>query len=195
MSQTTLEIHFDYRSPFAYILSQLLPGVAERHQLSLDWKPMDLLGLSSFAGGMPYSDKKRAYVFVDVVRCAQFHGVEIRPPSPFTVDADLALRLALASIEDGCFDALHPALFQAAWCDQKDLSSDAILRSCVEAAGGDCEELLARARASESKQQLERATAASDEIGVFGVPTMVLDGELFWGVDVLPVLEWRLSQP
>jgi 2-hydroxychromene-2-carboxylate isomerase len=184
-----IEVYFDYRSPFAYIAAQLLPELAERCDARLAWKPIDLLGLSNFSKGLPYSDKKRAYVFVDVVRSAAYHGVALRPPSPFPVESEAALRLALTAQESGDFDAVHAALFHAAWRDQQDLSSEAVLQGC---AGADAERLLGAARSPAAAERLGRETEASDALGVFGVPSFVVAGELFWGIDSLPLLEWRL---
>jgi len=189
---TTLDVYFDYRSPFAFMLSELLPPLADRHGATLAWKPIDLLQLPSFAGGMPYSEKKRAYVFVDVVRQAEFHAIEIQTPEPFPVESELALRVALAARERPGFDTVHHALFHAAWRERRDLSSRAVLMDCLRAGGVDPEPCLDQARSDASAELLTQRTREADDAGVFGVPTVSLDGELFWGLDSLPVLDWRL---
>ena len=95
MSERLVHVYFDYRSPFAHMASEVLPSFAERNGLTLRWMPIHLQRLSNFAEGLPYSPKKRAYVFVDAQRQAEYHGVKIRIPKPFPVEADLALRVSL----------------------------------------------------------------------------------------------------
>lgn len=188
-----LEVYFDYRSPFAYLLSEVLPEIAAQQGAEIEWKPIDLLGLSSFSGGLPYSEKKRAYVFVDAARQAEFHGVAIRPPEPFPVESELALRVALVAAGQPGFADAHRALFQAAWCDRRDLSSADVVADCLRAGGLDAEACLAEARSEPGAERLRQRTRSADDAGVFGVPTVSLAGELFWGLDALPILEWRLA--
>ena len=187
-----LVVYFDYRSPFAFMLSEVLPARLAPHGARADWRPIDLLALSSFANGLPYSEKKRAYVFVDAARQAAFHDVSIRPPRPFPVEPELALRLAIVARRAGGFEALHPLLFRAAWQDESDLAAEEVLARCIEASGGDAA-WLAAAREPDVGEALASLNAEAEEAGVFGVPTIVRDGELFWGLDCLPALEWRLA--
>lgn len=189
----TITVHFDYGSPFAYFASRLLPDVATRHDATLDWRPIDLQGLSSFANGMPYSERKRAYVFVDATRAAEYHRIPIQMPKPFPVESTMALRLALVAAAHGHFPAVHERLFDAAWRDQQDVASDDVLARCVPSGAGDPAAWLGEARSAAIGDALARSTREAEEAGVFGVPTMVVDGELFWGIDSIPVLEWRLG--
>jgi 2-hydroxychromene-2-carboxylate isomerase len=62
------------------------------------------------------------------------------------------------------------------------------------AAGGDPGDWLGQARQPEALRAIEAATDEAEAAGVFGVPSMVIRGELFWGLDSLPVLEWRLTE-
>jgi 2-hydroxychromene-2-carboxylate isomerase len=187
-----VEIFFDYRSPFAYLLHEVLPGADLPEGTSFEWRPIDLLQLESFSGGLPYTDKKRAYVFVDVTRQAAFHGIETRMPQPFPVESELALRVALVAGAEPGFPAVHGALFRAAWREQRDLASEEVLGACLREGGLDPEPWLARARSEESRSLLARCCAEADAAGVFGVPTLRTGDELFWGLDSLPVLAWRL---
>ena len=191
----TLEVHFDYASPFAYVASEVLPGFAERAGVSLVWKPIDLLQLSNYANGLPYSPVKMRYVVLDAARAAEYHRVPIRVPKPHPVESRAALRLAVAALSSSGFPALHRALFRAAWREQRDVSARDVLSDCIARAEGPVEEWLARAALPETAESLDERTSSAESAGVFGVPSMVLDGELFWGLDSLPVLEWRLENP
>lgn len=188
-----LDVFFDYGSPFAYMLSKLLPEVAKRASLEPIWRPIDLSSLESFRGGLPYSQKKRAYLFVDVARAAEFHGIDLQVPKPFPVEAGRAHRLACAFAGQADFESLHAALFEAAWRESRDLAADAVLGSCLEAAGAKPEPWLAAAASADAERAVAENLEAAEAAGVFGVPAMLFEDELFWGVDALPVLEWRAT--
>jgi 2-hydroxychromene-2-carboxylate isomerase len=189
----TLDVYFDYASPFGYIASEVLPGFAGRTSLSIRWKPIDLAQLSNYAEGLPYSPVKRNYVALDAARSAQFHSVPIRVPKPHPVHSMTALRLALVALAEPAFPDFHRALFRAAWRDQRDLSSREVLSDCITQVKGPVEEWLLQADLPETSKRLEMLTSEAEAKGVFGVPSMLLDGELFWGIASLPILEWQIK--
>jgi 2-hydroxychromene-2-carboxylate isomerase len=189
MSGPVLDVYFDYGSPFAYLAAELLGPLAARHGAALAWKPLAIRALATYT---PYSAVKGAYVVVDVERSAAFHGIAIARPKPFPVDSSLANRTALAAQEAGCFDALHPLLFRATWAERRDPSSEAIVAELVLHAGGNPDAILARAAAPEIAARLAANGVEAQERGAFGVPSVFLAKELFWGVDSFPQLEWRL---
>ncbi len=191
----TLEVYFDYASPFAYIASEVLPDFANRAGISLSWKPINLLQLSNYENGSPYSPLKRRYVVLDAVRSAEYHGVPIEVPSPFPVESMSALRLAVAAHSEPGFLDLHRALFRAAWRQQLDISSRDVLCDCIAEAKGPVDEWLTKAEQAEAIEVLNSLTSRAESAGIFGVPAMLLDGEQFWGLDSLPILEWRLANP
>ena len=106
-----------------------------------------------------------------------------------------ALRIAVAVHSEPEFLDLHKALFRAAWCKQLDISSREVLSECIAGVGGPVDEWLARAGQPEAIEHINSLTSRAESSGIFGVPSMLLDGELFWGLDSLPALEWRLMNP
>ena len=192
MAAQVIDAYFDYVSPFAYFLSCRLPDAALRWGVTVTWKPIELHRLSNFEGGLPYSPSKRMYVGLDAARSAEFYGLPIQFPEPFPVQSARALRVALAAQEHGIFDAVHRNLFRAAWAEQRDIGQETVLAECVRAAGGDA--ILQRAGAAEVNARVLALTQEAESRGVFGVPSVVVNGELFWGNDQLEMIEWRLRQ-
>lgn len=191
----TVDVYFDYVSNFSYYLAHRLDFGESFEGAALDWKPIDLTALSNYADGMPYTASKRRYVVQDGIRSQSYYEIPTAIPKPFPMESlELARYAALAAKEAGVFAAYHAAAFRAAWRDQRDLSSEDVVAACLREADGDVQALLERARAT---QTAERARALVDEAearGVFGVPTLVLGDELFWGNDRLEMLAWRLAQ-
>ena len=189
-----IDLYFDYGSPFAYFLSERILELAPQSKLEVDWKPIDLQKLSNFEERMPYSDKKRQYVVLDAVRSAEFHGIPVQMPNPFPVRSGLALRTALAAQENGTFAAIHPIVFRAAWAEARDIGDEDVLRDCIRRAGVEVGNLLERAQSDAIEKRLQSLIAEAEARGVFGVPTIFLGTEPFWGNDRLEMLEWRLKQ-
>lgn len=189
-----LDVYYDYISPFAYIAAEVLPAFALRLGVTLHWKPIEMERLSNYDNGLPYSEVKRRYVVVDAMRTAQFHNVEIQVPKPHPVDSMMAMRLAVVAGDDARFLALHRALFRAAWREQRSLADVSVLEACIEQAGGAGEPWLAQAHAPETADLIKANTQEAEVKGIFGVPSILLGSELFWGIDCLPTLEWRIEQ-
>ncbi len=191
----TVDVYFDYLSNFSYYLAHRLDFGDAFRGAALVWKPIELEALSSYENGMPYSPGKRRYVVLDGIRSQEFYGIPTAVPKPFPMgDLALARRAALAAQDAGVFRAWHEAAFRAAWRDQRDLSSEEVVRACLRAAGGDADALLARARSDGIGERARALVAEAEARGVFGVPTMVLGDELFWGNDRLEMLAWRLER-
>lgn len=194
MLAATINTYYDYGSPFAYFVVDRLEETARRCDAAVSWKPIVLRQLSNFTERWPYSASKRAYVMVDGARSAEFYGIPLQMPQPFPVRSELALRAALVAQVDGFFAAYHGIVFRAAWAEQQDIGEPTVLAACIARAGADPEAVLVRAEAPDTSARLATLTAEAESRGVFGVPTMVVGDELFWGADRLDMLAWRLGQ-
>jgi 2-hydroxychromene-2-carboxylate isomerase len=190
----SIEVYFDYISPFAYFASLRLPEFAKRLGREPVWKPIDLMALSNFEGGLPYTDDKRAYIMEDCIRLAEYWNLPIAMPDPFPVESGLAVRAALVAQDLGIFDAYHSAVYRAAWAESRNIGDESVLADCIKEAGGDASAVLETARSEATSSRLTRQTAEAESRGVFGVPMMIVGEERFWGADRLEILEWRLSK-
>jgi 2-hydroxychromene-2-carboxylate isomerase len=84
-------------------------------------------------------------------------------------------------------------LLDGAWARGLDLENEDVLRGLATDCGLDGAALLAQAATPAVKQRLVDATQAAVAAGIFGVPSFVLDGEIFWGSDRIDALLWRLA--
>jgi 2-hydroxychromene-2-carboxylate isomerase len=85
-------------------------------------------------------------------------------------------------------------LLRAVWIEDRNIADHATLVAIADENGMDGKALLAATETDEVKTEYERNTEEAIRIGVFGAPTYVYEGELFWGQDRLDMLEWRLKQ-
>lgn len=192
----TLEIYWDFSSPFAYLGATQAKALAERTGATLIWRPMLLGGLFKAIGQelVPlntWSDAKRRYYFDDMHRWAEFWGVPFNFPSIFPMNSIKALRTYLA-LPPERQDAFREGAFRAYWADGRDINDDGVLSELI---GADAAAVLARTQDPAVKQALVEATKHAESAGVFGAPTWVVDGkDLYWGQDRLPLVERALAK-
>lgn len=184
----TLEIYWDFSSPFAYLGSTQAAGLAARTGAKLVWQPMLLGGLFRSIGQADapiatFSPAKQRYVMDDMKRWAAFWGVPFNFPSRFPMMTLKALRTYLALPEDRR-DAFRERTFRAYWAEDRDIADEGVLRDLV---GAGADEVLARTQDPAVKKALLDATQKAVDAGVFGAPTWVVDGkELFSGTGSHP---------
>jgi 2-hydroxychromene-2-carboxylate isomerase len=179
-----IDFYFDFISPYAYLGWTQIHALAARHGQTVRPIPILFAALLNHSNtrGPAEIPAKRAYLFKDTKRLAATFGVPFAPPPTHPFNPLLALRVAGVAADTRVIDAL----FRATWGGGGGVETvDAIARVL----GEDAAPLLAEAAAPAAKQRLRDATDAAIAAGVFGVPSMIADGELFWGCDSLPHLE------
>jgi len=119
-------------------------------------------------------------------------GVPLSPPAFHPFNPLLALRVSTI-VEDASRRALIDALFRAVWVRGFHVSERAVVEQIADEIGLAGASLVAHAARPECKARLRRQTDDAIARGVFGVPTMEVGGELFWGYDDFPQLELRLA--
>jgi 2-hydroxychromene-2-carboxylate isomerase len=196
MAKHTLEIYWDFSSPFAYLGSTQAEAVAKRHGAELVWQPMLLGGVFRAIGQVDvplftWSDAKKKYYYDDMHRWAAYWGVPFKFPTNFPTNSLKAMRVYLALPEERRAD-YRTRTFKAYWAEDRNIGDDAVLRELV---GDDGEVVLARTQDPAVKKALVDATEHAVKAGVFGAPTWVVDGkELFWGQDRIPLVERELGR-
>jgi 2-hydroxychromene-2-carboxylate isomerase len=127
------------------------------------------------------------------LRKAKLLGVALRPPAFHPFNPLLALRISSLDLDDAARARLVSGLFRAVWTDRRHASEPAVVAAIANEAGLDGAALVAAARTPEAKDRLRRQTADALSLGVFGVPTVRVDGELFFGYDDFDFLERFLA--
>ncbi len=187
----TVRFHFDLLSPFAYICWHRLPALLAPTGSALVPVPT-LLGVLLAAHGTRGPAEipvRRMYAYKDAFRKAHAAGLPLIPPPTHPFNPLLAMRVAgLPDHAPGEQQARITALFAAVWQTGEGVEDAPTIQHVLDRAGLEGARCLAEAGEEPAKSRLKANTAAALEAGVFGVPTMIVDGEMFWGVDSLDAL-------
>jgi 2-hydroxychromene-2-carboxylate isomerase len=189
-----IELWFDFISPYAYLAWQRIHAVAEAHGRDLVYRPVLFAGLLNHWGQLGPAEipPKREFVFRQVSRRAAALGVPLQPPPSHPFNPLLGLRLAALELPADHRRKLIDTLWRATWGGGPGIADPQVVASSLEQAGFAAEALITAAQSPEGKQRVLDNGAAALAAGVFGVPTMIVDGELFWGDDSVAELEQLL---
>lgn len=192
----TVRFTFDFISPYAYLASTQIHAVAARHGHEVELRPVLFAAFLNQHGhkGPAEIPPKRVWVFKEVVRRASMLGVPFGPPRSHPFHPLLSLRAVLAC-EPERRQALCERLWAEAWGGEASGGLDdpaTVVRRAAEA-GLDGEALVARTRDPSVKAALRSNTEQALAEGCFGVPTMHVGDELFWGFDALDLLDLYLA--
>jgi len=192
----TLDLYWDFSSPYAYLGSTQADALAARTGATLRWRPMLLGGLFRAIGQadapiLTFSPAKQRHVMKDLERWAEYLEVPYKFPTRFPMVTIKSLRVYLALPEERKA-GFRERTFRAYWAEDRDISDDGELRALI---GEGADEILARTADPAIKEELKVATEKAAAAGVFGAPTWVVDEtELFWGQDRIPLVERALRK-
>jgi 2-hydroxychromene-2-carboxylate isomerase len=195
MTSRTIRFCFDYISPNAYLAWNQLPQLAKKYGCQIDPVPVVYAALLDASGtlGPGETPAKGRWMMKNVLRKAARLGLSIQPPVYFPFNPILALRMSLLPLEAPLRHQLIDALFEAVWSRSLHVSEPVVLEQMANELGLPGADLIAQASQPEIKSQLRQQTDDAITRGVFGVPTMEVGDELFWGYDDFPFLELYLA--
>jgi len=188
-----IDFYFEFSSPYGYVASELVDGLATRLGRRVNWRPFLLGPVFKITGQPPLIEipMKGEYARKDFARSARQHKVAYRHPGKFPIGTVAALRTFYWTHDrdPAQAQALAKALYRAYFADGRDISAPATVLEVAKAAGIDVEALAAALEDPAVKERAKREVDAAIAAGVFGSPFFVVDGEPFWGVDRMPMLE------
>ena len=196
MSMRPLHFYFDFMSPFSYLAFAQLPEICERYGLELETHVVDLPKLKLLAGNTAPPNVsipiKIRYLKTDLERWAKRYQMPLVFPA--SLDTGALNRAYLYAA-----DKRRPAdfireTFDRLWAQGGDPADPALLADLGSAFGWDPEELAAWTSSQEAIVRLKADTQAASDAGVFGAPTMVVDGQMWWGNDRLTFMREALGK-
>jgi 2-hydroxychromene-2-carboxylate isomerase len=196
----TIDYYFTVVSPWSYLGHDRLVAIAARHGATIAVKPVDLLRIFPVSGGLPLPQRapqRLAYRLVELRRWSDYLAIPINvQPKHAASPPDLAAKWILAAAQHGSVQALalSGAIMRARWAEERDVADPATLAEVAAAKGLDAVALAADAATAGIAARYDALTQEAIDRQVFGAPTYVCDGELFWGQDRLDFLDRKLAQ-
>lgn len=194
----TIDYYFATMSPWAYLGHERLQALARQADAELRVRPMDLGQIFPLSGGLPLgkrSAQRQAYRLQELSRWSAWLQRPLTlQPRFFPVSGDPSARLISVVGEHDGTDAamrLSGAVLSAVWTQERDIADEATLAALL-AECGLAPQRLAQSQGEQAQALADAHTQAAIEAGVFGAPSYVFEGELFWGQDRLDFLERRL---
>ena len=195
--------HVDYffapQSPWTYLGHQRFADMVRAAAATVRVMPVDLGKIFPISGGLPLGKRapqRQAYRLVDLKRFSEHLKLPLNlHPRFFPVAGDDAARLIIAvDLHDGtdAAMAITGAILRAVWAEERNIADPQVLAQLLTECGLAADRLEdARTPAVEARYQAH--TQEAIDAGVFGAPSYVVDGELFWGQDRLDFLQRRLQ--
>jgi carboxymethylenebutenolidase len=197
----SVDYYFAPNSPWTYLGHQRFAEIAKAAGATIKVLPVDLGGkVFPVSGGLPLAKRapqRQAYRLIELKRFSEYLGQPIvLQPKYFPVNADDAAKLIIAvDMHDGSDAAMRIAgrILRGVWVDERNIADARELARMLE------EEGLPARRLDDSMSQAvhvryEQDTQRAIDAGVFGAPSYVIDGEIFWGQDRLDFVQRRLAR-
>jgi len=189
-----IDFWFSVGSLYTFLAIMRMDRFEDTMGVEFRWRPFSVRTLMIEMDNIPAKKPvKMEYAWRDVQRRAEKYGVpfQTRPPYPLK-DFDLANRIAvLGAQEDWCADYVRAA-YRRWFVEGHEAGCEPNVSESIREAGQSPERVLALARSDEVGRAYEAATNEARTLGLFGVPTFVTRGELFWGDDRLEdAIAWQ----
>lgn len=194
----TIDYLFTLMSPWAYLGFDRFHAIAKAHGVTIRYRPVMLIEVFNETGGLPLAKRpptRQAYRFVELQRWRAARNLPlVLRPKCFPFDAALADRITLALVELGeSPEAYLRAAHRAIWAEERNLADEGELAQLLKVTGSDANKVIEIAKSQKVVDLYAANRGWALETGVFGAPSYVLDGEVFWGQDRLDLLEHALA--
>jgi 2-hydroxychromene-2-carboxylate isomerase len=193
-----VDVYYSNTSPWTYLGWQRFRAIASKAGATVHYWPVDFGKVFSVSGGLPLKQRpvqRQAYRMMELKRWRAHLGIPLNlEPKFFPTNESLAAHMAIAVRRRGLDIAeFSHAVLRGCWAEEKDISDPATLVALADALGMDGKALLAEADSAPVKAERERDNQRAIELQVFGAPTFIIDGELFWGQDRLDFVARKLG--
>jgi 2-hydroxychromene-2-carboxylate isomerase len=196
MEKPRVRIYTDYKSPFALVANKRLFELEEKHGVALEWLPYTLR-VAEFMGTVeertPHFWRKVRYAYMDARRFANAQGLTMKGPRRI-YDAFYSSVGMLFAKRHGFFRPYHDTVFQRFWSHDLEIDDLSAISDVIASLGGSVRDFQAYVEGP-ARTEHDLIIEEAEALGVFGVPTMVFNGELFWGGDRIDMLIERIQNP
>lgn len=197
----TVDYFFSTVSPWTYLGHERFRAMCTAHGARVNVRPCDIGGkIFPVSGGLPLKQRapqRQAYRLAELKRWRDYLGIPLTlEPKYFPADGEPASRLIIAAsrLSEDAAMALTFAVLRACWAEERNVADSDTLKAILEEQGFGTEALMHHAAGAETRATYDTYTQEAIHKGVFGAPTYIVDGELFWGQDRLDFVERALAR-
>jgi 2-hydroxychromene-2-carboxylate isomerase len=194
MELTPLKLYFDYKSPFAYLAKDEAYTLEEDYSIQIEWLPYVLdipEALGDLQNRTTQQWRKIRYSYMDARRWANRRGLVIRGPQKI-FDSSIAAIGMLYVQKQGKFRLYHDCVYERFWKRELDIEDKHAIAGVLSEIGADSEGFLSYLE-REGRTELAAVQQQADADEIFGVPIFIVEGEMFWGHDRIPLLKEKLD--
>jgi 2-hydroxychromene-2-carboxylate isomerase len=190
-----LQFWFEFASSYSYPAASRIERLASAAAVRVEWKPFLLGPIFQDQGwtDSPFNlyPTKGRYMWRDLERICEREGLPLRRPSRFPRNGLLPARVACFGAAERWCPEFTRRVYRANFAQDLDISDAAVIAAILDAVGAPAAEILDRAQSRQNKDRLRQQTEEAVRLGIFGAPSFVVGGELFWGNDRLEqAIEW-----
>ncbi len=192
----TVEFHFDFGSPNAYLSHLVIPEIEKRTGVKFEYVPVLLGGVfkltnnRSPAQSLAGIKNKPEYERLEMTRFIRRHGITRFQSNPFfPVNTLMMMRGAVAAQSLGVFERYVDEMYRNMWAEPKKMDDPNVFRAALDESGLETARMLELIETQPVKDKLLVNTQRSVERGTFGSPTFYVGGEIFFGKDRLRDVE------
>jgi len=196
----TIDYYFTPQSPWTYLGHERFTAIARTHGAAVRVRPIDFGAVFPVSGGLPLGKRapqRQAYRLVDLARFSHHLDIPLNPkPKFFPVASDDAAKLIIAvDLHDGTDIAMKlcGAIFAAVWVQERNIADPKVLEAIIAECGLPARRI-EQSLSQAVQERYEDYTQEAIDAKVFGAPSYVIDGEIFWGQDRLEFVERALKQ-
>jgi 2-hydroxychromene-2-carboxylate isomerase len=200
-AMNSIEFHFDFGSPNAYLAHLVIPGIEQRTGAKFGYVPVLLGGVFKLTGNRSPAEafagikNKPEYERLETERFIRRHGITGFRRNPFfPVNTLTLMRGAIAAHHLGLFERYVDEMFRHMWSEPKKLDDPAVWRDALIESGFDAPDFAELVQAPEIKARLLTNTERSVALGSFGSPTFLVGDEIFFGKDRLRDVEEMIGR-
>ncbi|MDA1369696.1 MAG: DsbA family protein [Proteobacteria bacterium] len=204
----SIEVYFSFRSPYSYLATPGMLRLREDFNVALNLRPVLPIAVRSPDFFSPENARRVRYIQLDWIRRAEFLGMPSKWPDPDPIvqnletleiasEQPLIYELTALGVEaqrQGKGIEFAKQVSHLIFGGNKDWNQDEKFTVPVKAAGLDLQQMRASLIDGDHRDEIQRNQAALAEAGHWGVPTLVFQGEPFFGQDRIDTLRWRLDQ-
>ena len=191
-----LDFWFSIGSTYTYLSVSRLSEIEKKHQVSFNWNPFSVRKLMMEMNNIPFTPPEKKvksdYMWRDIERRAKNYNLSPKIPAPYPLkNFDLANQIAVYGIEEGWCEEYVKLTYKYWFESGIEAGSEECLNKVSKDMGIDVNDLIEKSNTDTIIQRYNTQTDMARELGIFGSPSFIVNGEIFWGDDRLEdAIKW-----